>query len=1039
MKERIKLLTMLSIAAMMFLSLFTTQVQAQTYSGQAVGTQSTTSVQVGTAPAVVTAVVAARLADTGPLPPQGGMLTGGPVAAAGVALGTAPVTGTLNAAVIATSTSGGNGTSQSQASVANLNLGVGGTLRTTTITADAITTNTNCVCGTAGATCTGTTNVANLVITRPGLATITLNGSVAPNTFTTTASTDIGIGSARVRTTTTVTIIVNEQTRTPDGGNTATDNITVNGLRVIVTESVQLGNNGVITTTTSETIIAQSYSDINCAAAALTDLQTTKICGINNNVITCLITVTNAGFNAATNVVVSDPVPANTTFVSATPTGGFVLNTPPVGSGPPAVITGTLATLAAGGSATITTVFNVAPGTPAGTAIANTATTTSDTGDPVPGNNSGTGTVTTTGVANGFSGRAVGVDADVTVLGLATVSTTVSDTGPLPVGGGSVSATLANANIGLGGTNLTAQVVSSTTSGGGNSSQSQAGVNNLVATILGIPITAAVVQANSSCTCGATPVCSGSTTIANLAIAGAAVTVTGAANQTINIPGGLITVIINEQIVTPNSITVNAIHIIVNAPGVLVADIIIAQAYSDINCGGTVPPTPTTDLQTTKECVNNNNLITCTITVTNNGPNPAFNIQVTDPVPTNTTFFSASQTGGFNLTLPAAGSGPPAVITGTLATLASGASATITTVFEVNPGVAANTTITNTATTTSTNDSTPGNNTGTGTVITLPPATGFSGRAVGIDPSVTVGGVLVLDATVGDTGFLPPAGGSISPAPLIGAGVNLPGVVSAIARIITVSTSGNGNASQSQAQVTGLTASIPGFIDIGNATGTLNVIQANSNCVCTANGPSCTGNTTLTNVIINGVVVDVTATSPIVVTVNTGLITGTVSIFINEQTSTAPPANGANITVNALRINLNLSVVPVVGGPAIPVTGDIIVAQAYSDIVCGSGPPTAADVSISGRVLSTRGRGISNVFVTITNQNGVVQQTARTNSFGYYNFAAVEAGEIYFVNASSKRYRFDTQTITPTQNLAEVNFVALPSNDTNVFLESREK
>ncbi|MEJ7860374.1 MAG: carboxypeptidase-like regulatory domain-containing protein [Pyrinomonadaceae bacterium] len=267
MKKENRMFMLLSIAVMMFLSLATTQVQAQTFSGQAIGVLSTTTTttQVGAGTPTVTAGATVRLADTTPLPPRGGSLSAG-VLTASVNLGTAPVTGTLNTGVIQTMTSGGNGTSQSQARVAGLNLLVGTSLGTNTITADAITTNTMCVCGAAGATCTGTTDIANLVVrSSTGAVLATFDGRVTASgatLFTATAT------SPNQKTTTTITIIANEQTRTNDNGDTTTDNITVNGLRVIVTETTTSTMAGITTTTTttSDTIIAQAHSDIDCDA-----------------------------------------------------------------------------------------------------------------------------------------------------------------------------------------------------------------------------------------------------------------------------------------------------------------------------------------------------------------------------------------------------------------------------------------------------------------------------------------------------------------------------------------------------------------------------------------------------------------------------------------------------------------------------------------------------------------------------------------------------------------------------------------------------
>jgi hypothetical protein len=47
--------------------------------------------------------------------------------------------------------------------------------------------------------------------------------------------------------------------------------------------------------------------------------------------------------------------------------------------------------------------------------------------------------------------------------------------------------------------------------------------------------------------------------------------------------------------------------------------------------------------------------------------------------------------------------------------------------------------------------------------------------------------------------------------------------------------------------------------------------------------------------------------------------------------------------------------------------------------------PTAADVSIGGRVKTPNGRGIGRVTMMLTDQNGAVRITA-TNHFGYYKF-----------------------------------------------------
>ncbi len=89
--------------------------------------------------------------------------------------------------------------------------------------------------------------------------------------------------------------------------------------------------------------------------------------------------------------------------------------------------------------------------------------------------------------------------------------------------------------------------------------------------------------------------------------------------------------------------------------------------------------------------------------------------------------------------------------------------------------------------------------------------------------------------------------------------------------------------------------------------------------------------------------------------------------------------------------------------------------------------PTAAGVSISGRTLTTNGRGIRNVRVTLTDARGNLR-TAVSNTFGYYRFAEVAAGETYIVTANGKRYSFSqaTQIVNANQDAVEINFIANP-------------
>ncbi len=85
--------------------------------------------------------------------------------------------------------------------------------------------------------------------------------------------------------------------------------------------------------------------------------------------------------------------------------------------------------------------------------------------------------------------------------------------------------------------------------------------------------------------------------------------------------------------------------------------------------------------------------------------------------------------------------------------------------------------------------------------------------------------------------------------------------------------------------------------------------------------------------------------------------------------------------------------------------------------------PTAALVSTSGRVLSLFGRGIAQARVSLTDAQGQ-KRTVSTNSFGYYNFNNVEVGQTYILSVSAKRFQFQPQVITISEEAVGLNFVA---------------
>ncbi len=119
--------------------------------------------------------------------------------------------------------------------------------------------------------------------------------------------------------------------------------------------------------------------------------------------ITYSLTVRNDGPQTATSVILSDVIPANTTFVSVTPAAGWSCS--PLAVGGTGTQTCTIATLASLSSASFTLVVKVNSGTPSGTVIGNTATVSSATTDPNSANNTAT-TTTVVGTAAVLCDRA---------------------------------------------------------------------------------------------------------------------------------------------------------------------------------------------------------------------------------------------------------------------------------------------------------------------------------------------------------------------------------------------------------------------------------------------------------------------------------------------------------------------------------------------------------------------------------------------------------------------------------------------------------
>lgn len=90
--------------------------------------------------------------------------------------------------------------------------------------------------------------------------------------------------------------------------------------------------------------------------------------------------------------------------------------------------------------------------------------------------------------------------------------------------------------------------------------------------------------------------------------------------------------------------------------------------------------------------------------------------------------------------------------------------------------------------------------------------------------------------------------------------------------------------------------------------------------------------------------------------------------------------------------------------------------------------PTAASASVSGRVLTAQGGGLTGVRVTLAGGTLTAPRQALTSSFGYFTFEDIEAGHTYIITVSAKRYGFaqPTQVISVLDNVTDIVFVADP-------------
>lgn len=407
------------------------------------------------------------------------------------------------------------------------------------------------------------------------------------------------------------------------------------------------------------------------------------------------VTIINNGPEAATNVVLSDPLPAQTEFLAAAAAGGWSCTTPPVGSG--GTITCSKATMAIAESATFTFTVRLCPEVTCGTAVPNTVSASSATIDPVTANGSATATTTAqaqSDVAIAKSASATAVNPGGTVI----YTLNISNAGPSNSAGTTVTDTLP-----AGFTATSIAVTTGTCSGTGTAT-----VNCTVGT-LGAPnqcATAAPVSATITITAQASPALAAGTYTNTSSVATASC--------------------LGDPNLANNTATVD-----ITVPA--------APIGADVAMTKIAPPT----------VIAGTNL-TYNLSVTNSGPDVATTVVVTDPLPAQTRFVSQSAPAGWTCSTPAAGA------TGTIVcskpSMALAETALFTTVVRTCPELACGATLTNTGTaTTATADPNPANNSSTA-VVTVQAQSDLSIAKGASVANVNPGGTLTYALNIANAG-----------------------------------------------------------------------------------------------------------------------------------------------------------------------------------------------------------------------------------------------------------------------------------------------
>jgi hypothetical protein len=97
--------------------------------------------------------------------------------------------------------------------------------------------------------------------------------------------------------------------------------------------------------------------------------------------------------------------------------------------------------------------------------------------------------------------------------------------------------------------------------------------------------------------------------------------------------------------------------------------------------------------------------------------------------------------------------------------------------------------------------------------------------------------------------------------------------------------------------------------------------------------------------------------------------------------------------------------------------------------------PTAADASLSGRIISSRGAvGLAGVLVTLLDVSTGETYATVTNSEGIYRFDNAQAGNTYIITPSLRGYTFSerSKSLSITEDTSGIDFTAISDRKSRV-------